>query len=152
MNYDSRPGTREHIQRVQELLGSAQTALKAAGEAHDLSKLVYPEVSGFNEATWKLKTLKYGTPEYTAALEELKPTLDHHYAHNRHHPECHERGIHEMDLIDLLEMLADWKAAGERGKDHRGLQFSIEHNAERFGYDEQMTALLIRTAKRLGWL
>jgi hypothetical protein len=44
--------------------------------------------------------------------------LKHHYSHNRHHPEFFgEDGVDGMTLVDLIEMLADWKAATERHDD-----------------------------------
>lgn len=33
--------------------------------------------------------------------------LDHHYQNNDHHPEHFELGINGMNLLQLLEMLAD---------------------------------------------
>jgi hypothetical protein len=44
--------------------------------------------------------------------------LKHHYAHNRHHPEFFgEDGVDGMSLVDVIEMLADWKAATEHHDD-----------------------------------
>ena len=73
---------------------------------------------------------------------------DHHYANSRHHPEHFAKGILDMNLIDIVEMLCDWKAASERQKDGNLLK-SIELNAARFGYDDQVKQILINTAKLL---
>lgn len=40
-----------------------------------------------------------------------------------------------MNLIDIVEMIADWKAASERQKDGN-LLVSIEKNAKRFHIDD----------------
>jgi hypothetical protein len=56
-----------------------------------------------------------------------------------------------MTLLDVIEMLADWKAATMR-HDDGDLAKSIVMNAERFGYDSAMTAMLLKTAKEMGWL
>jgi hypothetical protein len=56
-----------------------------------------------------------------------------------------------MDLIDIIEMLADWKAATERNADG-SLAKSIVGNAKRFGYTPEFGRLLARTAVNLGWL
>jgi hypothetical protein len=56
-----------------------------------------------------------------------------------------------MSLLDIIEMLADWKAAGERTKGGN-LQTSIEFNIKRFGIGEQLAAILMNTAKELGWI
>lgn len=78
----------------------------------------------------------------------MKPALNHHYATYRHHPEHFQNGINDMNLIDIVEMIADWKAASERQKDGN-LLVSIEKNAKRFHIDDQLKQILINTAKTL---
>ena len=120
--------TRQHIERVRNLLNDAVRELLARGEKHDQSKLKDPEVSTFVEYTPKLKDSTYGSDEYKGYLEAMKPALEHHYHYNRHHPEHFgARGVNGMNLIDLLEMFCDWKAAGERHADG-DIYHSIEHN------------------------
>jgi hypothetical protein len=85
--YDSRADTLAHINRVRELLAEAMDNLALRAERHDASKLEEPEKSTFDACTLKLKSMAYGSDEYKAALAELKPALDHHYAANSHHPE-----------------------------------------------------------------
>ena len=53
-----------------------------------------------------------------------------------------------MTLVDIIQMLADWKAASERQKDGN-LLLSIEKNAQRFHIDDQLKQILINTAKSL---
>ena len=53
---------------------------------HDASKLEEPEKSAFDRATPNLKSLAYGSGAYYAALKEVGPALQHHYAANDHHP------------------------------------------------------------------
>ena len=149
---DSTAATMAHKNRVQDLLGEVVLALAPLAVHHDDSKLEEPEKKVFDVFTPRLKHLEYGTPEYKSALGHMKPALDHHYAHNRHHPEHHEEGIYGMDILDLLEMLADWKAAGERHRDNKGLAQSIETNAKRYNFGEGLKRLLIRTAERMKWL
>lgn len=54
---------------------------------HDRSKLESPERETFDEFTPKLTATTYGSEEYRSFLAAMKPALDHHYAHNSHHPE-----------------------------------------------------------------
>lgn len=56
--------------------------------------------------------------------------------------------ISEMSLLDLIEMLCDWKAAAERvsGGD---LLRSIEQNQERFGYSDELKSILLATVAEL---
>jgi hypothetical protein len=78
--------------------------------------------------------------------------LKHHYAHNRHHPEFFgEDGVDGMTLVDVIEMLADWKAATEH-HDDGDLAKSREIQQERFGLCDQLVAILSNTAKHFGWL
>lgn len=104
-----------------------------------------PEVEVFAEHTNALATTNYGTPEYQAHLEAMKPALDHHYAQSRHHPEHFSDGILGMNLIDICEMFCDWKAATER-QNNGNLLKSIALNAERFGYDDQIKRIFLNTA------
>lgn len=58
-------------------------------------------------------------------------------------------GINGMCLIDLIEMLCDWKAATMRHKDG-DLSRSIEINQKRFGYTDELKTILHNTAQRMG--
>lgn len=140
-----------HVRRVGVLLLDAVSNLQHRAVVHDDSKFSPEEFDAFAAETPKLRGMTYGSDEYKAALERLGPALRHHYAMNRHHPEHHPGGMADMTLIDLIEMLADWKAATERHADG-DLHRSIQQNADRFGYDEGMRGLLYRTAQSLGWL
>jgi hypothetical protein len=112
-------------------------ALFKRGIVHDASKFSKGEAPIFAEVNAKLKSTEYGSPEYYAQLDKLQSALDHHYAHNSHHPEHYEEGLSEMSLLDVIEMLCDWKAAGMRHED-ASTEKSIQHNQGRFDYDEAM--------------
>jgi len=98
---------------------------------HDLSKYGQIEEPHFSQASFKLSQLEYGSAEYKASLDQLKPALDHHYLNNRHHPEFYGGKIEDMSPLDLLEMLVDWKAAGRRHKTG-SMRNSLKVNGERF--------------------
>ena len=92
-------------------------------------------------------TLKSEIPtfkEYKSFLAGLKPALDIHYKNNRHHPEHFANGIKDMTLLDLLEMLCDWKASSERHADG-DIYRSIEINQSRFGYSDELKTILKNT-------
>lgn len=148
--YDSRPATLEHSLRVGALMVDIVTELMRRAVEHDLSKTRSPEVELFDQMTPGLKDLTYGTLEYQASLDKLGPALEHHYAHNRHHPQHHERGVDGMTLADLIEMLADWKASTERVA-NGDLVASIRHNMDRFGIEGQLAGILLNTAEHFGW-
>lgn len=143
-NYD----TFRHIERVRNLLDAAVTDLLRRGQLHDQSKLVSPEVEVFAEFTPKLAGSTYGSPEYEGFRKAMGPALAHHYANNRHHPEHHKKGVEDMNLLDLLEMLCDWKAASERHNDGNILK-SIEINGTRFHMSPQLVRIFENTAKAM---
>jgi hypothetical protein len=150
VNYDSRPETYEHISVVRGLLLQVVHDLLHRAHVHDRSKLVEPELSVFDEFTPRLRESTYGSQEYQDYLAAMGEGLRHHYAANTHHPEHWPSGVHDMTLVDLLEMLADWRAATQRHADGDLIR-SIEINAERFGYGKEVEGLLLRTARDLGW-
>ncbi len=151
VTYDSRPDTRKHIAQVRSLLVDIRSEFDRRGAVHDASKLKSPEVEVFDEFTPKLKHSTYGSDEYREFLVGMGAGLKHHYENNRHHPEHFPEGIDGMNLLDVLEMLADWKAATMR-HDDGDLGKSIEINQKRFGYDDRFKGLLHRTALDMGWL
>jgi hypothetical protein len=144
VNYD----TFRHIERVRNLINTCIRNLLTRAEKHDQSKLEDPEVSYFLKYTALLKTCTYNSDQYKSYLQEMKPALDHHYANNSHHPEHYKDGINDMNLLDLMEMLCDWKAASERHNDGN-IRKSIEVNVQRFGISPQLTRILENTVDLL---
>jgi len=123
--------------------------LSDRGTDHDRSKLQSPEKEIFDEWTPKLKGTTYGSPEYAEMLKKIKPATDHHYSVNSHHPEHFEDGIRGMSLLDIIEMLVDWKAATLRHADG-DIMKSIEINQGRFGYSDELKQIFINTIKEMG--
>ncbi len=148
--YNSEADTLKHQRRVFQLMQTAVTELLKRGAYHDNSKLNEPEKSIFDEWTPKLAGSTYGTQEYDDMKKEMQVALDHHYANNRHHPEYHENGINDMNLFDIVEMLIDWKAACER-HNNGNIYRSIAINKERFKMSDQLTKILINTAKMMNF-
>lgn len=146
--FDSRPTTMNHITEVQNIMWEVIHDLSRRANVHDQSKLASPEVELFDMMTPKLAASTYGSEEYKGFLGELKPALDHHYAHNSHHPEHYANGINGMSLLDLIEMLCDWKAATLRHSDG-DIRRSIELNQKRFGYSDELKAIFLNTLKAI---
>lgn len=150
-DFDSLRGTIDHINSVREKIYLVITELLGRALNHDKSKMDSPEKEGYDKFTPRLRSLEYGSQKYWDTLKEMKPIIDHHYAHNRHHPEYFADSINGMNLIDLLEMMCDWRAAGER-HEKSSMVKSIEINAERFHMDEQLKQILLNTVTYLGWI
>lgn len=150
MDYDSEAETRKHIQRVGELIGDAIKDLIDRSKYHDRSKLGPVEKPLFDKYTPLLKNVEYNSPKYKELLKDLKPALDNHYANCSHHPEHFKNGIEDMNLLDILEMLLDWKASSERNKGGN-IRKSIEINAERFGINPQLRKIFENTCDLFRW-
>jgi hypothetical protein len=65
-------------------------------------------------------------------------------AHEREH--SRPDGVAAMNVMQLTEMLCDWIAAGRRHADGGDIHRSIDQNASRFGYGEEIEQLLHTTA------
>jgi hypothetical protein len=149
--YDSTLDTVTHIGRVQVLLAEAIINFHCRAINHDLSKLAEPEKSMFDHYTPLLRDTEYGSEDYKRILDEMRQTaLKHHYEHNSHHPEHYPDGIRGMSLFDVLEMLVDWKAAGERHATG-DIRHSLELNKERWGLSDDLVRILANTIDEFGW-
>lgn len=148
--YDSTQDTLKHIENINLLLECVIIELNDRAKNHDRSKLLEPEKSGFDKYTLKLKEVSYGSSEYNQYLKELNNVLEHHYLNNRHHPEHFDNGIRDMTLIDLIEMLSDWKAATLKHKDGN-INKSLNINKKRFNISDDLYAILKNTIEYLNW-
>lgn len=139
-----------HVQEVKANLQDAIHDLEKRSIVHDLSKFQDPEFSVFCGTRQEFKKANYGTPEYDAVSEKAKVGVQHHHSNNRHHTAYHENGIADMNLMDLMEMLADWKAASRRSPD---LSFSdsLPRAYERYGISPDLQMLIENTISYLNW-
>lgn len=139
-----RKDTMEHISKVKEFMKRLIVEMLKRASDHDKSKLELPEIGIFTEYTPKLKHSTYGSDEYKEFLKGMGVALKHHYENNRHHPEYFENGIKGMTMVDLAEMLCDWKAATLR-HDDGDIRKSIEINQKRFGYSDELKSIMLNT-------
>ena len=102
-----------HCQNLRHALGKIITDLIDRSEMHDYSKL---EDDEFNSVIHyqKLDGLEYGSDEYNDKMKEITGLTgkgwELHCKRNSHHPEYHDN-IDDMELLDIIEMVCDWKAA-----------------------------------------
>lgn len=141
---------RHKFRIIQLMTETAVPELLRRANKHDNTKTESPEKEMFDEFTKNLSGLTYGSAEYDKSLDGLRPALEHHYAHNSHHPEHYKNGINDMNLFDLMEMFFDWKAASERHNDGN-INKSIEVNGNRFDMSPQLVKIFENTAKMLGY-
>lgn len=144
--YDSTKDTMGHKEKVKKFMNLCIDDLVMRAENHDNSKLESPEKKYFDEYSPKLKDCTYGSDDYQKCLDGLKPALDHHYKVNSHHPEHYKNGVNGMTLVDLLELICDWKASSMRHEDG-DINRSIEVNKDRFKLSDQLVDILKNTVK-----
>jgi len=140
--------TVKHQHSVRKNIYDVILALDKRAKDHDASKLESPEQEIFGEHVEELSKTEYGGEAYKQLLEKIKPALDNHYAKNRHHPEHWPNGIDDMTLVDLLEMICDWKASTARNK-NGNIRKSIEVNAKRFNMSPQLVKIFENTVREL---
>ena len=117
------------------------------GIVHDLSKFSVFEIKGYSQTLPKLKGTTYGSDEYKELLSELKPILEHHYSHNRHHPEFYKNGVNDMALIDVVEMFIDWQVSCRKHADG-DLTKSLSVNQKRFELSDQLTQIMRNSIRK----
>lgn len=140
--------TNKHIRNVQRLMNETVRQILQRAVLHDRSKFQGIEKELFTKVIPKLSQVKYGSDEYKATLEKIKPAIEMHNNFNSHHPEHYIHGIEDMDLLDLLEMLCDWFASTKRSPGGDILK-SIEINQKRFGYSDELKKIFACTVRRV---
>lgn len=169
----------DHIRRVQEHMQYIQSRLNIRAVIHDQSKYS-DEERGLVLGKPSLDKYEYMSKEERSALEALQDSLKHHYAVNSHHPEhfityacgacfkeypkgtykCPEcgydvweqqEGVLGMSLLDLIEMVCDWKAASEMSP-NGSFKGSIEYSKERFKLSPELMRIIENTGRELGWI
>ena len=142
-NYDCTNDVKQHIRFVKRYIDKIALKLVYRSVEHDASKLQEPEKSMFDKWRPVLDTVEFGGEEYKAALAGMGEGLKHHYESNRHHPEHFENGVAGMTLIDVVEMVSDWKAAAFM----KGEEVNMDYLIKRFGLSEQLVDIIENTLK-----
>lgn len=138
--------THKHTKKVRYFLDVFIIDLIKRGQIHDNSKFEEPELSLFAEHHGEFKDLVYGSNEYKKLIEKIKTAVNYHHSKNKHHPEYWENGIDDMTLVDLIEMICDWRAAIEKNKDGDIFR-SLEINSVKHNISPQLKKILENTIK-----
>ena len=130
----------KHKGLVQKYLHTLSQELEVRAIAHDLSKLGIDEFNGFVAINRVAREHPYGSKEYKASLKD-NDVIDLHFSRNPHHPEYHDALVTDMGLLDIIEMVCDWKAACVTyGK--TTLLEALEVQIERFGLTKEQLYLI----------
>jgi len=147
---DSASDTLKHRHEVIDKMNDICMRLMQRGVMHDDSKLEPPEKDALDAMDTNMRHLSYGSAEYMDKIKEAGPMLERHRENARHHPEYHGNDFAKMDLLDVVEMLCDWKAATMRHQDGDILK-SLEINAKKYDMPEPVRAMLENTIKNMKW-
>jgi hypothetical protein len=139
--------TQEHCEAVAQLTDVVTAKLHRQAVLHDASKFAEPEMSGFMQIMPEFKKMEFMDEAYKKALSS--DTIQHHYTHNRHHPEHFPNGISGMTLVDLVEMLCDWVAAKKRYSKEPFCAADIQKQVQRFNIEPQLAQILINTFEQV---
>jgi hypothetical protein len=116
-------------------------------EEHDNSKLTEDEFPDIIASSEELKKFPYGSPEYDEVRKKWQSGFEKHSKKNRHHIDHFENGIEGMTLVDLIELLADWKSATLRSPHPTNIWNAIRIGAEKYNIPPALIKILENTAK-----
>jgi hypothetical protein len=121
-------------------------ALIKRGLVHDNSKFSKEEFEYVYKLSKNDKDIKFGSKEYYELVDSVQSAKIAHYTRNSHHPD-HYSSIYEMSLLDMIEMLGDWKAATKR-KNGNILE-SLEINSRKYNIGIDLKNSLHSTIKEV---
>lgn len=113
---------------------------------HDDSKFGPDEFPIYASAIEEFEKHPFGTPGYQKAKDSIGIAVEHHHKCNPHHPEYYPDGIDGMDLVDLIEMVCDWKAANQNHKDNPGtMEQSLKYAIAKHNISPQLVKIIQNT-------
>ena len=122
--------------------------LSHRANVHDSSKYSNDETVGFVKAI-PYTNIKWGSTDIPNDIaNSLQDSLLIHHSRNDHHPEYFENGIEDMDLIQLLELACDWRAAMIRHKNF-DIDETICVGQTRFKFCDSIARILQNTLERI---
>ena len=138
-----------HIQEVQKVMKYLTDELTHLASRHDRSKLEDPEeLKAYGAIATAMVGVTFGSPGYKRIIEDNREAVTQHKANNSHHPEAYG-GVDKMSLLDLLEMLADWKAASKRNGSEDTFLSSCEELFKKYKVTGQLRDVLRATVLQI---
>ena len=93
----------QHRENLADSLEKLADDLRARGRVHDRNKLTTVQFRGFMDINSGQSTIAGDV------------AFDEHSSQSSHHPEFYGY-VHDMPFLDIIEMVFDWKAAGDTYK------------------------------------
>ena len=133
----------KHKKSVKRRLLYIADKIRERAEAHDNSKLNYPEL-GWLVAMDKEGRAPYGSEEYFEKQKRWECFFKHHYSENTHHPDHYDEGTKGMSVVDIVEMMCDVISYLDEIPQEKVFEV-ISEQAERFGFSSELKAILTNT-------
>lgn len=107
----------KHRELVGYALQQVADNIQTRANYHDLSKLSEHELPLYAKYVPEYSGKEYGTPEYKAVTEKISVAGEHHDKSNRHHLiRLDPSNVSELNMFDILEIIADWYAVNYNKK------------------------------------
>lgn len=132
----------QHRNLVSNVLKCVVSDLLRRAMMHDSSKFSDEEQLLLNN-----HRVDITDPNYSEVLRQLAEVLKHHYANNDHHPEHFKDGIVGMNLIQLVEMVADWQSCCKMNGTN--IEEMLKIQKIRFNISEDLLNIIRNTFKAL---
>jgi len=126
----------DHQERVASTMRDISNDIEDRGDSHDSSKFSEEEYLGFVELFGADFSMDVRSKEYQDIVTNAKTScIQAHYKNNRHHPE-HHANVADMTLLDLIEMVCDWKGASKSLRHKGGFRDNLAYLKQRKGLTE----------------
>jgi hypothetical protein len=139
----------DHKEKVAENMLKVQTELTRRMFRHDNDKIANDLIfETYNEYNHQLRAQKYDSPQFKQFAKIMQPAVRLHTSKNRHHfyDKANKMDFSQVDLLDLIETLADWVGATARNP-NADYQAALNYNFEKYEIPNQWRTLLINTFK-----
>lgn len=73
------------------------------------------------------------------------------YTNNCHHTTSHKKGINEINLIDLLRIIADGRAI-EQHSPNKALIDTLDYTFNKYGVKDQLRKIIKNTLRDFNWI
>jgi hypothetical protein len=139
---------KDHREKVAANMSVVAELIQRRGDVHDITKLMSPEVE-LARAADKCLGPRKGLENRRGKCSHVDAFIAAHYCNplNSHHPEHFENGVEDMNMIDMLEMLCDWRACCSGN-----FSDTLDRGFARFKVSGPLRSLMRKTCKELGWL
>lgn len=104
----------EHRALVHDKLATVSREINTRARRHDQSSLSGTELRIYKEHFDELQKYPIFDPRRDIVLSKMRVAIAYHHEANDHHPEHFTNGIDDMNLLQLMEFVADVMSQSEQ--------------------------------------